>query len=95
MDAFVSKVNPHINSAVRAATEEDRDKSAEELVAAVTKDIEPNLVEGKGPYYGGSETLTLAEVSFSCPKVMLDTRRLTEIGAHWVISSPYPWLLQA
>ena len=64
VDAFINKVNPHIFGGARAATEEERDKSAEELVAAVAKDIEPRLVEGKGPYYGGSETLTLAEVSF-------------------------------
>lgn len=63
VDAFINKVNPHIFGGARAATEEDRDKSAEELVAAVAKDLEPRLVEGKGPYYGGSETLTLAEVS--------------------------------
>lgn len=62
VDAFINKVNPHIFCGARAATEEERDKSAEELVAAVAKEIEPHLVEGKGPYFGGSETLTLAEV---------------------------------
>lgn len=62
VDAFISKVNPHIFGGARATSEEDRDKSAEELVAAVAKDIEPHLVDGKGPFYGGSETLTLAEV---------------------------------
>lgn len=68
VDAFFSKVMPHLFGGIRAATEEDRDKSAEELVAAVAKDIEPRLVAGKGPYYGGSEKLTLAEVRFPSAK---------------------------
>lgn len=62
VDAFISKVVPHIFGGARAETEEARDKAAEDLVAAVAKDIEPRLVEGKGPFYGGSEKLTLAEV---------------------------------
>ncbi|EED14807.1 glutathione S-transferase, putative [Talaromyces stipitatus ATCC 10500] len=61
VDAFITKVNPQIFASAGAATEEDRDKAAEALVAAVAKDIEPRLVEGKGPFYGGSEKLTLAE----------------------------------
>lgn len=32
------------------------------MVGAVAKELEPLLVGGKGPFYGGSENLTLAEV---------------------------------
>lgn len=49
-----------------AASDEDREKAAEALVAAVAKEIEPYLVDGKGPFFGGSEELTLAEVIFPC-----------------------------
>jgi len=61
-DAFFSKVLPHFTAGFRASTDEARDAAAEALYAAVAKEIEPLLVEGKGPFYGGSETLTFAEV---------------------------------
>ena len=64
VDAFISKVNPHFFASLRSATEEERDANAEALVATVVKEIEPLLAdtEGKGPFFGGSEKITLAEV---------------------------------
>jgi glutathione S-transferase len=62
VDSFFSKVIPHFWTGVRADSEEERDQAAQTLVDAVAKEIEPLLVSGKGPYYGGSEKLTLAEV---------------------------------
>lgn len=64
MDAFFSKVLPHFFSSIKSATEGERDEAAELLAAAVVKEIEPLLAdtEGKGPFFGGSDKLTLAEV---------------------------------
>ncbi|KXG47187.1 uncharacterized protein PGRI_010570 [Penicillium griseofulvum] len=64
VDAFFSKVVPHFFASVRAADEAERDAAAEQLVAAIVKEVEPLLAdtEGKGPFFGGSEKLTLAEV---------------------------------
>jgi hypothetical protein len=63
VDAFFSKVIPHFWAGIRAATEEEKEEAAKALVAAVTKEVEPLLEEGKGPFFGGSEKLTLAEVT--------------------------------
>lgn len=40
---------------------EEKEKLATELVKTVEKEIEP-LLEGAAPFFGGSATLTLAEV---------------------------------
>ncbi|KAJ5432856.1 uncharacterized protein N7458_012012 [Penicillium daleae] len=64
VDAFFSKVVPHLTANIRSASEADRDAATEQLVAGVVKEIEPLLAdtEGKGPFFGGSDKLTLAEV---------------------------------
>ncbi|KAJ6144990.1 hypothetical protein N7470_008885 [Penicillium chermesinum] len=64
VDAFISKVLPHLFAGIRAASEQERDAAAEALIAGVLKEVEPLLAstEGKGPFFGGSEKLTLAEV---------------------------------
>lgn len=64
VDAFFSKVVPHFFASLRSASEGERDSAAEQMVAAIVKEIEPLLAEeeGKGPFFGGSERLTLAEV---------------------------------
>jgi glutathione S-transferase len=64
VDAFFSKVVPNLFASIRSASEDERDAVAEQLAAAVVKEIEPLLAEteGKGPFFGGSDTLTLAEV---------------------------------
>jgi len=50
---------------VRAASQEEREAAGDALVEAVAKEIEPLLSnEGKGPFFGGSEKLTFAEVGF-------------------------------
>lgn len=63
VDAFINKVAPHLWAGVRSATAEEKDAEAQALVDAVVKEIEPLLVDGKGPFFGGSEHLTLAEVT--------------------------------
>ena len=45
-------------------TESKKEEKAWELVAAVKKEIEP-LLEGCGPFFGGSKKMTLAEASLS------------------------------
>lgn len=64
VDAFFSKVVPHFYASIRSASEEERDAAAEQMVAAIVKEIEPLLAssEGQGPFFGGSEKLTMAEV---------------------------------
>jgi glutathione S-transferase len=47
---------------VRAASAEERDEAAVTLVDSLAKEIEPLLEDGKGPFFGGSEKLTLVEV---------------------------------
>lgn len=62
VDSFFSKVLPHFWAGIRAASGEERDAAAEQLVDAIMKEVEPQLVEGKGPFFSGSEKLTFAEV---------------------------------
>lgn len=64
VDAFTSKVLPPFFASLRAANDEERDTAAENIIAAIKKEVEPLLAstEGKGPFFGGSEKLTLAEV---------------------------------
>ena len=47
-------------SAMQAADEKGQEEKANQIVAAIKKEIEP-LLENANPYFGGSETLTLAE----------------------------------
>lgn len=52
---------------VRAASQEEREAAGDALVEAIAKEIEPlldNEGAGKGPFFGGSEKLTFAEVRF-------------------------------
>ncbi|KAI2928917.1 hypothetical protein CBS147320_4175 [Aspergillus niger] len=67
VDTYSSKAAPHYNAALRGATEADRKAGVESYVAAIKKEIEPLLyqgLEGKqhGPFFGGSDKLTLVEV---------------------------------
>ncbi|KAL4894689.1 thioredoxin-like protein [Aspergillus ambiguus] len=64
VDTFGSKVLPHFFASIRSATSEERQANAEAFVAAVQKELEPLLYpkgSGSGPFFHGSEKLTLAE----------------------------------
>ena len=65
VDTLVSKVLPQIFGGWRAQSEAEKDTAAEGLASTVAKELEPlfNWGQGKGPFFGGSERLTLAEVS--------------------------------
>ncbi|KAJ5279688.1 hypothetical protein N7478_005060 [Penicillium angulare] len=92
VDAFISKVVTHFNAGLRSASEEERDAHGEALVAAVVKEIEPLLAEtdSKGPFFGGNEKLTLAEVQTG--SFLLRILGLTE---HGLVSAKVPTLLEA
>lgn len=65
VDAVISKVLPHMWTAIRSASTEEKEAAAEALVDAAVKEVEPLLEDGKGPFFGGSDRLTLAEVRHS------------------------------
>lgn len=55
---------------VRSASEAEREAATDTLVDAVVKEVEPLLVKSdkdQGPFFGGSEKLTFAEVSYPLP----------------------------
>ncbi|KAJ5894208.1 hypothetical protein N7495_005899 [Penicillium taxi] len=91
VDAFQSKVVPNLFAGLRATSEADRDAAAEQLVAAAVKEVEPLLAdtEGKGPFFGGSKKLTLAEVQTG--SFLL---RLFGFAEHGLVSAKIPQLLE-
>ena len=62
IDAFFSKAIAHFWPSLRTNSQEEKDSLAEQIQAGILKEVEPLLVEGKGPFFGGSDKLTLAEV---------------------------------
>lgn len=91
VDSFFTKVTPHYWTGIRADTEEVRDEAAQTFVDAVAKEIEPLLVSGKGPYFGGSEKLTLAEALIGSFLLRIDTFVKPEYG---LLSAKLPTLLE-
>ncbi|KKK12607.1 hypothetical protein P175DRAFT_0508911 [Aspergillus ochraceoroseus IBT 24754] len=64
VDTFTSKLVPKYMAANRSATDEERDAATEALVAAIEAEVEGQLYpagHGAGPFFRGSEKLTLAE----------------------------------
>jgi len=61
VDAVTSKVNGFLNAAARTLDEGVRAEQSSKLVDAIVKELEP-LLGDAGPYFGGSDKLTLAEV---------------------------------
>ncbi|KAL6867177.1 thioredoxin-like protein [Trichoderma novae-zelandiae] len=61
VDTFFSKAHSHYHKALFAKTEEEAQEAAAEFVKQLQKEVEP-LLGDAGPYFGGSKTLTLAEV---------------------------------
>ena len=60
VDAWFSKVQSITIGAIQATDEQEREEKAKQIIAAIKKEIEPLLEDAK-PFFGGSETLTLAE----------------------------------
>lgn len=63
VDTFFSKVNSLYHKALFAKTDEEAEEAAAEFVKQLEKEVEP-LLSDAGPYFGGSKTLTLAEVCY-------------------------------
>ncbi|KAM6479877.1 thioredoxin-like protein [Trichoderma sp. SZMC 28011] len=61
VDTFFSKVNSLYHKALFAKTDEEAEEAAAEFVKQLEKEVEP-LLSDAAPYFGGSKTLTLAEV---------------------------------
>lgn len=62
VDTFFSKAHPHYHRALFASSEGEAEKAAAEFIKQLEKEVEP-LLGDAGPYFGGSQTLTLAEVN--------------------------------
>ncbi|KAJ4386123.1 hypothetical protein N0V93_009015 [Gnomoniopsis smithogilvyi] len=61
VDAWFSKVNGFYMKTLLAKSDEEATANADDLVKGIVKEIEP-LLQGAGPFFGGSQKLTLAEV---------------------------------
>lgn len=61
VDTWLSKVNPHLFGSLGAKTAEKKEEHATTLIANVVKELEP-LLKNASPFFGGSKTVTLAEV---------------------------------
>lgn len=59
-DTWVGKVNTYMYQVMKAE-EGEKEKLGAEIVEAVRKEIEP-MLDGAGPFFGGSKSITLAEV---------------------------------
>ena len=64
VDTFIGKVNSSMYQVLKAEGEE-KERLGAALVEAVGKEIEP-LLESAGPFFGGSKSITLAEVCDWC-----------------------------
>lgn len=76
VDTFITKVNTLFYPACRAEGKE-KDAKGDGIVAAVKKEIEP-LLRDAGPFFGGSQELTLAE-ALTAPFV-LRYQTFSELG---------------
>ena len=61
-DAYWNKFHTILFKLFEAPTEADADNVADEAVAGLLREVEPLLHDAK-PFFGGSDKLTLAEVS--------------------------------
>lgn len=66
VDTYFSKFQSSYIKAVFGKTQEEATEAATAGAAAVVKELEPLLADA-GPFFGGSEKLTLAEVGFTTP----------------------------
>lgn len=69
VDTFINKVNGLLLPLLNAEGEE-QEALGRGLVTAVEKQIEP-LLEGAGPFFGGSSSLTFAEVRRKRPSITM------------------------
>ncbi|PWY65987.1 glutathione S-transferase [Aspergillus heteromorphus CBS 117.55] len=82
-DAYNSKVAPLYHVPIRAASDADRKSATEALAAALKKEVAPLIyanAQGTGPFFGGSETLTFAEVLLGGFLLRFETLAKPEYG---------------
>ncbi|RMJ27444.1 Glutathione S-transferase [Aspergillus sp. HF37] len=84
-------VVPNVFAGVMAPSEEERDAFAEKMVDGIATEVEPLLLSGKGPFYGGSEQLILAEVQ--CGPFIIRMLALSN-SEHGLFSTKLPELLE-
>ncbi|KAL7917255.1 thioredoxin-like protein [Trichoderma austrokoningii] len=61
VDTYFTKAHSQYQKALFAKTNEEAEAAAQEFVKQLEKEVEP-LLSDAAPYFGGSKTLTLAEV---------------------------------
>jgi glutathione S-transferase len=64
VDTWNTKIGSFLFASFRAQSEEEREAKSKEWVAAIAKEIEPELANAN-PFFGGSSELTLAEVNIA------------------------------
>ena len=64
VDAFISKFQGGLYKLFSAKNDEEINAVIEPVVAALVKEVEP-LLANAGPFFGGSDKLTQAEVCIS------------------------------
>lgn len=67
VDAYWSKFHTILFRLFEAPTEADAEKVVDDAVKGLVDEVEP-LLKGANPFFGGSDQLTLAEVSNQCGK---------------------------
>lgn len=91
VDAFITKFQSSLFKLISAKTEEETNTVIETAVAALVKEVEPQLANA-GPYFGGSDKLTQAEVrtieNSVSANISIKLRQLTMIGPHRLIRHP-------
>jgi glutathione S-transferase len=82
VDTYSSKAHKFFDSVVFSHSAEVKAEMARKYVDAVVGFVEP-LLAGSGPFFGGSDRLTLIEVSKRSPKFMLvDEGRILMVMLH-------------
>ncbi|KAI5456213.1 hypothetical protein BGZ63DRAFT_417979 [Mariannaea sp. PMI_226] len=61
VDSWFSKVQPHYFKTLLGKTEKETEDGVTEYIAALVNEVEP-LLANTGPFFGGSEKITPAEV---------------------------------
>lgn len=63
VDAFISVSTKHLFKIAAAKTDAEAEEPAQDALQQLVKEVEPLLADAK-PFFGGSDKLTFAEVSF-------------------------------
>lgn len=88
VDTFFSKVNSLYHKALFAKTNEEAEEASAEFVKQLEKEVEP-LLSDAGPYFGGSKTLTLAEVCYQKNKIEKSLKEHNCTDTNELMTGPY------